>query len=498
MRFLVGVWVLVLVLSLAGATFAQNVQNDPVWKALVTGDKAVAQGQLHFTRHHLPFKGGLLETHVYSYAPVECFVDVQTGISPKVAPFTIAFDGHDSWTQQPLGINLGPNRMNQGFNGSYGGFVPRACFPMGRGLSFLKNPTISHANGQITVSGEWDDVMKITATVDPKAGYLARTITISDNKDRLSGFWRITGSLAQNRIGSSATYSFFISKSKKLLYDSYAITSANFAPLNGKVFEPKTSGVNVYDFRVSEAHPAFYMGGVPSGMTKSQVLADTAEYVAGQKAMQTRGEWGARLAIGGLGLGALAILLGGTGILTAAWSRRKARADNLTPTRSKVAARFILAGALCAWGLVLGIYGAFTGWTPASLSATRSGNLRVQQAQVAAKTSFGTIAASDPRLKSALAATNLAGVASMVMKAGAVVGVVSDVRQTGGGGKLSLDFAANRTTATRAVVTRSVMNRFPNLQTLIGKKVYVFGLISPRRDGGEIILHAPSQILIVK
>jgi len=491
MRFLVGVWVwvLVLVFSLAGATFAQNVQNDPVWKALVAGDKAVEQGQLHFTRSNL-------ETHIYSYAPVERFVDVQTGISPKVAPFTIAFDGHDAWTQQPLGINLGMNRLNSGFQGSYMGLVPRACFAMGRGLSFLKNPTISRANGQITVSGGWDDGLKIVATVDPKANYLARTIAILGSKGRYAMFWQTSGALAGDRVVANATVRF--GNARGTIFNFYTITSANFAPLSQKVFEPKLNGVNVYDFRVSEAHPAFYMGGVPSGMTKSQVLADTAEYVSGQKEVQTRGEWSARLAIGGLGLGALAMLLGVTGILVAAWSRRKARADDLTPTRSKVAARFILAGALCAWGLPLGFYGAFTGWTPASLSATRSGNLKVQQAQVAAKTSFGTIAASDPRLKSALAATNLAGVASMVMKAGAVVGVVSDVRQTSGGGKLSLDFAANRTTATRAVVTRSVMNRFPNLQTLIGKKVYVFGLISPRRDGGEIILHAPSQILIVK
>jgi len=498
MRFLVGAWALFLLLSLAGAVGAQNVQDDPVWQALVRADKAVEQGQLHFTRRHLSTSKGAAATHVYSYAPTERFVDVPSGPMGRLRPLTQGFDGHDSWTQQPSGVMLGPKKWSPGIIGSHGGFVPRPCFPMGRGLSFLKNPTISRANGKITVSGGWNDGLKIVATVDPAANYLARTIAIFDSKGKPFAQWQTSGALAGNLIARSAIYSVFWPKAGKRVYDSYTITSANFAPLSAKVFEPKTSGVRVFDYRVNESHPAFYLDGIAPGLSRSQVLADTTEYAAQQQAIQTRAQWRQRLAIGALGLGALALLLGIAGGMAALWNRRKERADPLKPVRSKWGGRFLIAGALCAWGLVLGFYGAYIGWTPAKLLGGRTGDLRADQTKIAAKASFGTIATNDPRLKKALAANDLKGAAKQMMKPGAFVGVVSNVRQTQGGGKLSLDFAANRATAMRAILLPSAMSRFPDLQTLIGKKVYVSGTITPHENRGEIVLHAPSQILLVK
>lgn len=513
---------LAMVVTMAcGMAQAQDVQRDPVWRALVAGDQAVESGTLSFTQSQLSGRPASVQSHVYSYAPGGLFNNLTVAIAPKAAPFTMGFDGRDAWMNTATGTNLGPKKWHrdwgQGVEFGYSGVGPRASFPMGRGLSFLQNPRVSRANGQITVSGDWVgefktgyralrngkwiteskeqmQKLKVVARLDPHANFLARTIAVSDANGRPFLFWTTSGVVAGGRIAAASVSRLKTQSGAPV--SSFSFSSARFGPLPASTFAPKIHGVNVYDFRVNELHPAFYFGGVPSGVNSQQILADTGDYVEGQNRLQTRNDWRARWAIGGAALCGLALLCGVFAGIGAFWSHRKARLNHLTPTRSRWRGRFVLAGALCAWGFVLAAVGFFKGWTPATLASGRT-DVVASQSQIAANASFGSISSKDKRLSSALLATDLKGARARMMKAGAFVGTVSNVRQTRRD-DLALDFAPDRSTAMRAVVSPSALSRFPDLQQLIGRKVYVSGALMPHENRAEIVLHAPSQLLLVK
>lgn len=120
------------------------------------------------------------------------------------------------------------------------------------------------------------------------------------------------------------------------------------------------------------------------------------------------------------------------------------------------------------------------------------------QPSVAAKGVFGTISASSPAVKQALAATDLATAGKLVGKPGAFVGTVSQVYSPRTHDIAILDFAANYRSALTAVVKPANYSKLPSLQALVGKRVLVTGRFSSFEGRPQIEIASPTQVQIVR
>jgi hypothetical protein len=121
------------------------------------------------------------------------------------------------------------------------------------------------------------------------------------------------------------------------------------------------------------------------------------------------------------------------------------------------------------------------------------------QAEVAAKNkTFGTIAATDAKVKGALAAKDLAKAKKLTGKPGAFIGTVVKVFTPKSNKIVILNFAENYKEALTAVVKGSDFAKFPNLETLKGKKVLISGKFVEYKESVEIELTSPDQVKVIK
>jgi len=120
------------------------------------------------------------------------------------------------------------------------------------------------------------------------------------------------------------------------------------------------------------------------------------------------------------------------------------------------------------------------------------------QSQLARKGAFATISASDPSVKHALPATNLAAAKGKLNQNAQFSGTVAKVYIGKGNARVLLDFAANYKTAVIGLVDAKNFAQFPDLRALSGKRVLVSGRVISFKDQTQIDLRTPSSIRVVR
>ena len=136
--------------------------------------------------------------------------------------------------------------------------------------------------------------------------------------------------------------------------------------------------------------------------------------------------------------------------------------------------------------------------TPSTMqSAAAAPKTFPAQASVAAKTTFGTVAASDKSVTSALNAKALAEAQKLIGKPGAFQGTVTQVYSPKSHGFVALDFAASYRDALTAAVAPEDYAKFPDLGQLVGKRVVVSGKFVARGPHVQLAVTRPDQIKIV-
>jgi hypothetical protein len=123
---------------------------------------------------------------------------------------------------------------------------------------------------------------------------------------------------------------------------------------------------------------------------------------------------------------------------------------------------------------------------------------RPAQSEVAARQSFGTIAASDSAVRGALAAKDLEEAKKRVGKAGSFTGKVVKVFAPKSHSIVILNFAENYKEALTAVLRAANFSRFPDMNELKGKKVLITGTFSEYKGAPQIVLTQPSQVKILE
>jgi DNA/RNA endonuclease YhcR with UshA esterase domain len=120
------------------------------------------------------------------------------------------------------------------------------------------------------------------------------------------------------------------------------------------------------------------------------------------------------------------------------------------------------------------------------------------QAESASKTAkFGSIAASDSSVKSAIDAHDLKTAASMVGKTGAFTGTVTKIYSPKSGSIVIINFDRDFKTALTAVVKKSSFSKLPDLSQLEGKKVIVTGKFIDFKGATEIDVDSPDNIKVI-
>ncbi len=127
-----------------------------------------------------------------------------------------------------------------------------------------------------------------------------------------------------------------------------------------------------------------------------------------------------------------------------------------------------------------------------------SGTAQKSQAELAAKTDFATVAASDAAVTKAAEARDLAAVRKLLGKEGAFQGTVARVFTSEGSGILILHFHQNAREAVTAVLKPPAYAKFPDMKTLQGKRVLVRGRFAEFRGQVEVELTEPGQVKIVR
>lgn len=156
---------------------------------------------------------------------------------------------------------------------------------------------------------------------------------------------------------------------------------------------------------------------------------------------------------------------------------------------------FATASLLC----VLAIAGLLM-WQYKLLNPTRyfGPSVKEQQKSLAANVSFSFISPSDARLSGALKATDIAKAKALFQQPGAFVGAVTNVRSSPSNSKVVLDFAVPYQMAVQATVKPENFSKFPDLSSLIGKKVFVSGVFVPHSNRAEIGMTEPKQLELVR
>ncbi len=120
------------------------------------------------------------------------------------------------------------------------------------------------------------------------------------------------------------------------------------------------------------------------------------------------------------------------------------------------------------------------------------------QSDVAAKTAFATVAASDKSVTAALDAKALADALKLIGKPGSFQGTVSQVYSPDTHAVAILDFAPHYRDALTATVKPDAYAKFPDLSTLVGKHVLISGKFTANAHGAaQIELTGPSQVKVI-
>ena len=119
------------------------------------------------------------------------------------------------------------------------------------------------------------------------------------------------------------------------------------------------------------------------------------------------------------------------------------------------------------------------------------------QASVAAKGTFGTVAASDKSVAAALDAKALADAKKRVGQPGSFQGTVTSVYSPRTHAFVALDFAAHYRDALTANIVPADYAKFPDLAQLVGKRVVVSGKFVARGEQTQLAVTSPDGIKIV-
>lgn len=121
------------------------------------------------------------------------------------------------------------------------------------------------------------------------------------------------------------------------------------------------------------------------------------------------------------------------------------------------------------------------------------------QTAVASKTAtFGVVKPTDPTVKKALAATDLATVTKQIGKSATIQGTVAELFTPKSNSIVVLNFAKEYWTAATVVVPSKNFGKFPNLQTLKDKKVLVTGRVVEYKEKPQVEVSEPGQIKIIQ
>lgn len=119
------------------------------------------------------------------------------------------------------------------------------------------------------------------------------------------------------------------------------------------------------------------------------------------------------------------------------------------------------------------------------------------QASVAAKGTFGTVAASDKSVTVALDAKALADAKKLAGKPGAFQGTVTQAYSPDNHSFVALDFAPHYRDALTANIAAADYAKFPNFTQLIGKHVLVSGQFVAHGEQTQLAVTSPDQIKFV-
>jgi len=140
---------------------------------------------------------------------------------------------------------------------------------------------------------------------------------------------------------------------------------------------------------------------------------------------------------------------------------------------------------------------AFTAIFIASFAIFATAQEGSQASLASATAKFGTVAAADGSVKSAIDAHDLKAASGMVGKAGSFTGTVTKIYTPKSGSIAIINFDRDYKTALTAVVKKSNFGKFPDLTKLEGQKVLVTGKFIDFKGATEIDLDSPDNIKIV-
>lgn len=123
---------------------------------------------------------------------------------------------------------------------------------------------------------------------------------------------------------------------------------------------------------------------------------------------------------------------------------------------------------------------------------------RPSQASVASKGAFGTVKASDAKVKGAKPATDLKAAKALTGKSGAFVGTVTKVFAPKSNSVVLLNFAQEYKTALVGAIDDQDFAKLPDLAKLKGKKVLLTGKVVDFKGQPQIQIDSPDDVRLVE
>jgi hypothetical protein len=176
------------------------------------------------------------------------------------------YDGVDWLSLSPSTIIITPGKPEELRKGLYTVDVtPRPSFPTGRGLSTLKQSSVS-INGQwATIKGIAEDNTVVSAEVDTLNHCLASKISRFDSRGHLLGVIHTKGSITGGSIAASSFYSSPYAKG------SWKFLKADFSPpVISRFYPPFPEGPIIFDQRLGT--PISIRKTTLGSLSKDQVL----------------------------------------------------------------------------------------------------------------------------------------------------------------------------------------------------------------------------------
>jgi DNA/RNA endonuclease YhcR with UshA esterase domain len=147
---------------------------------------------------------------------------------------------------------------------------------------------------------------------------------------------------------------------------------------------------------------------------------------------------------------------------------------------------------------ILAVLTLFVASAPAQKPSEKKEPGKPQSAVAAKDKSFATVSAEDAVVKAALKADDLAGAKKQIDKTSTFTGTVAKVFLPDSNSVVLINFAKNYKEALTVVVYARNFAKFPNLNTLRGKKVVVTGKVSDYKGQPQVELTDVSALKIVK